>query len=685
MLQSEMPFIMIRSFRCVATGIVLFSSAGLLVSTAGAQQSGALSPTLSHSVKSEPLKPPAHERKSHRLIRKPIAQKNGATAEVTPSTTSQSGSALPGSISSVMDEPVTKESSTPAKSSTVAPPTTGAVSQTAPSTLFGSVSSLAPTSAPKPASTNTNLAAAAVGNAAPSAPAVPRQLGRLLSEMPSMNRLVVAPSSSAPPAPPQPVSPAISLSPLSLAFSAQQGGASPAAQTLSISNAGGGTLSWSASDNAGWLTLSPASGAGNGTVNATVALGSLNAGTYTAAITVSATGAAPVTVPVTFTVTAAPVPPSIGVSPTSLAFTAQQGGSNPASQVLSISNKGGGTLSWSVSDNAGWLTLSPASGTGNGTVTATVTIGSLAAGTYNATVTASATGASAVTVPVTFTVTAAPVPPSIGLSPTSLSFTAQQGGGNPSPKSFSISNAGGGTLSWSVTDNAGWLTLSPSSGTGNGTVTATVTTGTLTAATYTATVTVTATGAASQTVPITFTVAPASTTITLSPTTLTYSATQGGANPAAQSVTVTSNGSWTATSNVGWMTLNPSSGNGNGTISVSVNTAGVALGNNSGTITVAGGGTTKTAAVTLTLNAPSSSSAILTWNANTESDLAGYKVYRATGSGAYGAPIATIPAGTVTYSATGLQPGTTYFFVITAYDNAGNESVFSNEVSKSVF
>ncbi len=50
------------------------------------------------------------------------------------------------------------------------------------------------------------------------------------------------------------------------------------------------------------------------------------------------------TVPVTFTVITAPVPPVIGISPTSLSFTAPQGGTNPATQTLNISNTGGGTL-----------------------------------------------------------------------------------------------------------------------------------------------------------------------------------------------------------------------------------------------------------------------------------------------------------------------------------------------------
>jgi fibronectin type 3 domain-containing protein len=117
-----------------------------------------------------------------------------------------------------------------------------------------------------------------------------------------------------------------------------------------------------------------------------------------------------------------------------------------------------------------------------------------------------------------------------------------------------------------------------------------------------------------------------------------------------------------------------------------VNTAGLSAGTYTGTLTVnAADITPKTVAVTLTVNAPATSSALLTWSANTEKDLAGYKIYRATKSGEYGAPIATLDGNASTYTATGLQMGTTYFFVITSYDTAGNESPYSNEVNKSVF
>jgi len=60
-------------------------------------------------------------------------------------------------------------------------------------------------------------------------------------------------------------------------------------------------------------------------------------------------------------------------------------------------------------------------------------------------------------------------------------------------------------------------------------------------------------------------------------------------------------------------------------------------------------------------------------------------VFRGAGSGTYRAPLTTLPKTTTSYTATGLQNGTTYLFVITAYVSSGNESTFSNEVSKSIF
>jgi hypothetical protein len=122
----------------------------------------------------------------------------------------------------------------------------------------------------------------------------------------------------------------------------------------------------------------------------------------------------------TFTPTVAPppaIPPVIGVSPTSLSFTATQGGANPATQTLIISNTGGGTLSWTTADDVPWMTLSRASGTNNGVVIVSVITGATGPGTYNGVITLSAFGASLVSVPVTFTVLTAPVSPPVSPPP----------------------------------------------------------------------------------------------------------------------------------------------------------------------------------------------------------------------------------------------------------------------------
>jgi len=107
------------------------------------------------------------------------------------------------------------------------------------------------------------------------------------------------------------------------------------------------------------------------------------------------------------------IPPAIGASPASLSFTATQGGANPATKTLSITNTGSGTLNWSTTDNVSWLTLSRASGTNNGVVIVSVITGGTSPGTYNGTITISATGTSLVNVPVTFTVLTPPVSPPV--------------------------------------------------------------------------------------------------------------------------------------------------------------------------------------------------------------------------------------------------------------------------------
>ncbi len=404
--------------------------------------------------------------------------------------------------------------------------------------------------------------------------------------------------------PPQSQALALTTSPSSLSFSGIQGGVTPPAQAITFWKGNDRTRTWTATSGSAWMTVSPSSGTistERDQLTASVDLTGLSAGNYSTNIVIAITGLKghrnltliPVTLTITGTTSATP---SISLTPTALSFSGIAGGIAPAAQSMSLRNPTGGTLSWSMSSNAAWLSLAPASGTTtteSDSISAGVNLTGLAAGTYTAAITISATGATNTpqVIPVSLTVSPAPTAsPVIGLSVSNMAFTGTAGGSNPATQSLTISNTGTGTLSWTVGDNAAWLTLSPTSGTNAGTVSASASLSGLAAGTYSGTITVSATGATSKTIQVTLTV----------------------------SSTTSTNGS-----------------------------------------------------------------AILSWTANTESDLAGYKVYRGTQSGVYGTSIAV--GNVTTYQFTNLAPNTTYFFSITALDTAGNESVPSSEVSKSVY
>ena len=84
--------------------------------------------------------------------------------------------------------------------------------------------------------------------------------------------------------------------------------------------------------------------------------------------------------------------------------------------------------------------------------------------------------------------------------------------------------------------------------------------------------------------------------------------------------------------------------------------------------------------------APSSGIAILAWDAVAATDLSGYRIYYGTAPGTYPQPLGQgLNVGNVaSYAVTGLNSGTRYYFAVTAYDTANNESTFSNEVFKDI-
>lgn len=222
---------------------------------------------------------------------------------------------------------------------------------------------------------------------------------------------------------PPPARSQISLSSTQLQFAYTTGGTAPSAQSVTIANAGGGTLSWAASSNSPWLTVSPASGTEAGTLTIGINTAGLSAQTYNGAISVTATGASAQTISVRLTVSAPA--PSLSLSTNKATFAFALSGSAPATQTVNISNAGGGTLLWSASSNSPWLTVSPASGTGAGTLTLGINTAGLSAQTYNGAVSVTVSGAvnSPQSIAVTLTVTAAAPTMAVSAVANSASWT----------------------------------------------------------------------------------------------------------------------------------------------------------------------------------------------------------------------------------------------------------------------
>ncbi len=190
---------------------------------------------------------------------------------------------------------------------------------------------------------------------------------------------------------------------------------------------------------------------------------------------------------------------TMDVAPKTLNFAAGEGDTDPATQSITISNTGSGSLGWtataSTTDGNPWLVVTPGSGTTAPSGTSTISMGAnskalgLRAGSYSGTVTVTADSGAEEKIAVNLSVTA---PPAIlSVVPSQLAFKGQQNGPAPQPQSFSINNIGSGNMTWSASTDAKWLTLGVSSSF----LSVSPNTSGLSAGTYNSAVTVTAPGA----------------------------------------------------------------------------------------------------------------------------------------------------------------------------------------------
>ncbi|MCP4218326.1 MAG: hypothetical protein GY765_27060 [bacterium] len=234
-----------------------------------------------------------------------------------------------------------------------------------------------------------------------------------------------------------PASSSISVNNTQLTYSAIVNGGNPSPQTLSISNGGSGTLNWSITDNASWLSVSPNSGTDSGDMAVSVTVSGLSAGTHNGAITITDTNASnsPVTVNVTLNLsqTGQAV---ISIDKSALIYSGLEDGAAPPSQTFLVDNSGTGTLTWSISDTASWLACTPTSGSGAAEITASVDSSGLSEGTYSGTISISANASNS--------------PQSIAVT-----FNVLESGGDDAPFGNFDSPVHGSTVSSSV-PVSGW-------------------------------------------------------------------------------------------------------------------------------------------------------------------------------------------------------------------------------------
>ena len=143
----------------------------------------------------------------------------------------------------------------------------------------------------------------------------------------------------------------IGASPSSLQFSYTVGATTPDPQSVQLTNGGSGTLSWTATTDQSWLSVTPSSGTAPSTLSISVSPGSLSAGAYTGNVQITASGASntPLTIGVSLTVSQ-----SSGASPT---ITAVSNGASFQASVapatwISIfgTNLAATTYTWQTSD-----------------------------------------------------------------------------------------------------------------------------------------------------------------------------------------------------------------------------------------------------------------------------------------------------------------------------------------------
>lgn len=497
----------------------------------------------------------------------------------------------------------------------------------------------------------------------------------------------------------------IAVSPATVAFGSISAGAT-ATQYVTVSNSGGSTLTISQ------LAVSGNSFAETGPVTPfTVAAGQSqilainfappSAGTYSGSLGISSDAGNTVG-PVALSGSAtAPVTLTLSASPTSLSFGSVVVGNN-ATQNLLLSNTGNSavTVSSGTASGAGFSIIAPAfpvviAAGQSQQVSIRFAPSSSGNAAGSATFASNATNSPTV-VSLSGTGTAPVTPAQIAVSPGTISFGSVLVGSSGT-QSLTVSNPGGSTLTVSQ------ITLTGSGFTESGPATPfTIAAGQsqvlsigfapTTAGSYTGSLAIVS-NASNSVSPVAISGTGATVpvlTLSISPSSLSFGSVTVG-NSSSLTATLTNTGNSTVTvfsgsaTGAGFSIASPAfpvTINAGATRQVSISFAPQASGAVTGSASFVSNASNSptTASLTGTGAVAVQHTVALSWNAST-SVVSGYRIYRGTQSGGpYSVLNTTLNAG-LTYTDSSVQSGQTYYYVVTAVDSSGNESVYSNQAT----
>jgi hypothetical protein len=140
--------------------------------------------------------------------------------------------------------------------------------------------------------------------------------------------------------------------------------------------------------------------------------------------------------------------------------------------------------------------------------------------------------------------------------------------------------------------------------------------------------------------------------------------------------------SFSAVSDAAWLAVSPSNGTAPRTLQILPSVAGLVPGNYTGHVTISAAGvqgSPVTVLVSLTIAAVSIQHSVdLSWNASSSDGIVSYSAYRSTMQGGPYILVASAISG-LSYTDSTVQSGVTYYYVVTAFDDRAQESVYSNE------